>query len=168
MMPHRLSFNWAPVPPSCSEAVWDKLFDINVKSTWAITKLVAPYMQKKKNGCIIYVPSLGVYGQIVPDGALSGYIVSKTCLLSLCKMAAQQLAPDNVRVNTIIPGAIKTRFAEVLSREDVASYLMALCPLGRFGEPDDVAGMAAFLASADASYVTGENFVVAGGMPSRL
>ncbi|KAA0184648.1 hypothetical protein HAZT_HAZT001759 [Hyalella azteca] len=81
-------------------SVWDKLFDINVKSTWALTKLVAPHMQKKKKGSIIY--------------ALSGYIVSKSCLLAMSKMVAQQLAPDNVRVNCLLPGLFKTRFGEVI------------------------------------------------------
>ncbi|KAA0184645.1 hypothetical protein HAZT_HAZT001758 [Hyalella azteca] len=143
----------------CSESVWDKLFDINVKSTWALTKLVAPHMQKKKKGSIIYVSSVAGFGGIVPNAAMSGYIVSKTCLLSMSKMVAQQLASDNVRVNCLLPGLFKTRFGEVI---------FILLNYGRFGEPDEIAGMAAFLASDDASYITGENFAVAGGMQTRL
>ncbi|XP_047741686.1 dehydrogenase/reductase SDR family member 4-like [Hyalella azteca] len=153
----------------CSESVWDKLFDINVKSNWALTKLVAPHMQKKKKGSIIYIGSIASFGSIVPYGALSGYIVSKSCLLSMSKMVAQQLAPDNVRANCILPGIIKTRFGEVLHADDeVFSGVLPTIPMHRAGEPEEVAGLAVFLASDDASYITGENYGVAGGMQSRL
>ncbi|XP_018010889.1 dehydrogenase/reductase SDR family member 4-like [Hyalella azteca] len=153
----------------CSESVWDKLFDINVKSTWALTKLVAPHMQKKKKGSIIYVSSVAGFGGIVPNAAMSGYIVSKTCLLSMSKMVAQQLASDNVRVNCLLPGLFKTRFGEVLHADnEISKFMLPTIPMRRFGEPDEIAGMAAFLASDDASYITGENFAVAGGMQTRL
>ncbi|XP_047741015.1 dehydrogenase/reductase SDR family member 4-like [Hyalella azteca] len=153
----------------CSESVWDKLFDINVKSTWALTKLVAPHMQKKKKGSIIYVGSVATLGQIIPHTALSGYIVSKSCLLAMSKMVAQQLAPDNVRVNCLLPGLFKTRFGEVLhADEEIYNRMLPSIPMRRAGEPHEAAGMAVFLASDDASYITGENFAVGGGMPSRL
>ncbi|KAA0202843.1 hypothetical protein HAZT_HAZT001689 [Hyalella azteca] len=144
-----------------------------------MTKLVAPHMQKKKKGSIIYIGSIASFGSIVPYGALSGYIVSKSCLLSMSKMVAQQLAPDNVRANCILPGIIKTRFGEVVSAsqevswelhadDEVFSGVLPTIPMHRAGEPEEVAGLAVFLASDDASYITGENYGVAGGMQSRL
>ncbi|XP_018017330.1 dehydrogenase/reductase SDR family member 4 [Hyalella azteca] len=154
---------------ACSESVWDKLFDINVKSTWALTKLVAPHMQKKKKGSIIYVGSILTLGQLIPHNAVSGYLVSKSCLLSMSKMVAQQLAPDNVRVNCLLPGLIKTRFGEVLHADkEIYNRILPIIPMRRAGEPHEVAGMAVFLASDDASYITGENFGIGGGTPSRL
>ncbi|KAA0198174.1 hypothetical protein HAZT_HAZT002967 [Hyalella azteca] len=150
----------------CAEPVWDKIFDVNVKSAWQLTQLVAPHMQKAKKGSIIYVASIGGYH---PLNLLGAYSLSKTCLLGLSKAVAQQLAPDNIRANCIAPGIVKTKFSSPLhGNEAVYEKMMESVPLGRMAEPSEMAGLVSFLASDDASYITGENFVAAGGMQSRL
>uniref|UniRef100_A0A2P2HWQ2 Dehydrogenase/reductase SDR family member 4-like n=2 Tax=Hirondellea gigas TaxID=1518452 RepID=A0A2P2HWQ2_9CRUS len=150
----------------CPEPVWDKIFDVNVKSAMLISQLVLPHMRARKGGAIVYVASIGGYH---PIDNLGAYSVSKTTLLGLCKAVAQQLAPDNIRANAIAPGIVKTRFSLPLhGNEEVYKKMLATIPMGRMAEPREMAGLVSFLVSDDASYITGENFIAAGGMPSRL
>lgn len=158
----------------CSEEDWSKLFDINVKSNLVLTQLVVPHMKKRNGGSIIYTGTAGAFHimntKLIPGRKmLGGYCVSKTALLGLTKAVAVQLSEFNIRVNSIAPGLIETRFSSVLHGADVVKeHLLKGVPLGRVGNPDECAGVTAFLASDDASYITGENIVVAGGMGSRL
>ncbi|KAF2351189.1 NAD(P)-binding domain [Trinorchestia longiramus] len=150
----------------CAEPVWDKIFDVNVKSAWQLTQLVVPHMQKNQKGSIIYVASIGGYH---PLDLLGAYSLSKTTLLGLSKCVAVQLAPDNIRANCIAPGIVKTRFSAPLhGNETIYEKMLERIPLGRMAEPSEMAGLVSFLASDDSSYITGENFVAAGGMQSRL
>jgi len=151
---------------NCPEPVWDKIFDVNVKSALLLTQLVVPHMQSRSRGSIVYVSSIGGFN-IMP--LLGAYCVSKTALLGLTKAVALQVADDNIRVNCVAPGVIKTKFSAPLTSVDgIKEAVMQQIPMGRVGEPHEVAGLVAFLASDDSTYVTGENFVVAGGMASRL
>jgi len=150
----------------CAEAVWDKIFDVNLKSALLLTQLVAPHLQERGGGSIVYVSSIGAYNSIPMLGA---YSVSKTALLGLTKAVAQELGPHGVRANCVAPGVIMTKFSKPLhSNEAVASQILQQVPLNRFGATEEVASVVAFLLSEDASYITGENLPVAGGMPSRL
>ncbi|BES91856.1 Dehydrogenase reductase SDR family member [Nesidiocoris tenuis] len=150
----------------CSDESWDKIFDINVKSAFCLTKEVKPYLIKRGGGSIVYVSSIAGF---VPQQLLGAYSISKTALLGLTKSCAQELAVDNIRVNCVAPGIIKTRFAAALhENETVSEAIMSSIPMQRFGNSHEVAGVVAFLASDDASYVTGETVVCSGGMPSRL
>ncbi|MCL4119742.1 UNVERIFIED_CONTAM: hypothetical protein GTU68_016686 [Idotea baltica] len=150
----------------CPEPVWDKIFEVNVKNALQLSQLAVPHMQKRKGGSIVYISSIAGFQ---PFALLGAYSVSKTALLGLTKAAAQEVASDNIRVNCVCPGIIKTRFSQPLhSSEEIAEKMMDPILLGRFGEPDDISGLVAFLCSDDASYITGENFVAAGGMSSRL
>ncbi len=93
------------------------------------------------------------------------YSVSKAALIMLTQVLAVELAPSNIQVNAIAPGVIKTRFSQVLWQTPaLAEPLLKATPLGRFGEPEDVAGAALFLASSASDYITGAVFVVDGGM----
>lgn len=150
----------------CPEDAWDKIFEVNVKNALQLTQLVVPHMYKKKAGSIIYVSSITGF---TPMPALGAYSVSKTALLGLTKAVAQQVASDNIRVNCLCPGIIDTKFSSALtSNEAVLDKVTEMIPLGRIGQPHEMGGIVSFLASDDASYVTGESFVAAGGMISRL
>uniref|UniRef100_A0A2L2Y3S8 Dehydrogenase/reductase SDR family member 4 n=2 Tax=Parasteatoda tepidariorum TaxID=114398 RepID=A0A2L2Y3S8_PARTP len=149
-----------------SEDAWDKIFDINVKSAFLLTQAVLPLMEERGGGSIVYMSSIA---GLNPMNILGAYSVSKTALLGLAKAAATQCAQKNIRVNCVCPGIIKTKFSEVMwSNPSSKEVLDQAIPMKRCGEPDEIAGMVSFLCSNDASYITGENFVVAGGYFSRL
>jgi len=150
-----------------SESVWDKLFDVNVKSSFLMTKLFVPEIEKTGGGSIIFNSSIGAY--FSPEG-IAAYSVTKTALLGLTKALAKSLGPKNIRVNAIAPGVIKTELSKALwegnDEKKIARSLGA--SLERLGHSDECAGAVAFLCSDDASYMTGEVLVIAGGAQSRL
>ncbi|XP_075557786.1 dehydrogenase/reductase SDR family member 4-like [Dermacentor variabilis] len=148
------------------EAAWDKIFDINVKSAFLLTKEVVPHLEKRGGGSIVYVSSIAAY-QSFP--LLGAYSVSKTALLGLTRAVAEQVAPLNIRVNCIAPGIIKTKFSQALWKEQsIEDALLTQVPQKRLGTPEDCAGVVSFLVSDDARYVTGENVPVAGGFFCKL
>jgi len=150
----------------CSEEAWDKIFEINVKAAFLLTKEVLPHLEKRKGSNIVYISSIG---GLQPFAVLGAYSVSKTALLGLTKAVAQELGPQNIRVNCVAPGIIRTRFSSAITtNEDIHDKMMEIVPLGRVGEPHEIAGLVSFLVSDDATYVTGETYVAAGGQPSRL
>jgi len=150
----------------CGEEAWDKIFDVNVKSALMLTQLCVPHMIDRNGGSIVYVTSIAGY---VPINLLGAYSVSKTALLGLTKVVAAAVSDDNIRVNGVAPGIIKTKFSSSLwANETIAEQTLEQVPLRRFGESKDIAGVTAFLCSDDAAYVTGETIVAAGGMSSHL
>ncbi|XP_007180654.1 dehydrogenase/reductase SDR family member 4 isoform X2 [Balaenoptera acutorostrata] len=149
-----------------TEGVWDKILDINVKATALMTKAVVPEMEKRGGGSVVIVASVGAYR---PFPGLGPYNVCKTALLGLTKNLALELAQRNIRVNCLAPGLIKTNFSRMLWDDQARlESLKATMQIKRIGKPEDCAGIVSFLCSEDASYITGETVVVAGGMPSRL
>ena len=150
----------------CSEDAWDKIFDVNVKSSFLLAKSVVPHMLKQGKGSIVFISSIGGYH---PIPMIMPYSVSKTALLGLTKALSFELGPDNIRVNCIAPGIIDTKFAGALtSNEYIAEKALENAHIKRFGQPEDIGGIVSFLCSEEAAYITGENIVVGGGMPSRL
>ncbi|XP_075425206.1 dehydrogenase/reductase SDR family member 4-like [Ascaphus truei] len=149
-----------------TEDVWDKILDINVKSTFLLVKGVVPEMQKRGGGSIVIVSSVAGF---TPFPSLGPYSVSKTALLGLTKALAPELSPLNIRVNCLAPGLIRTKFSSSLwQNEAVLEHLKLSLGISRIGEPEDCAGAVSFLCSPDASYITGETVVVSGGGHSRL
>lgn len=150
-----------------SEAAWDKIFEVNVKCSFLLAKEALPYIrQRKSGGSIVFVSSIAGFQ---PFSLLGAYSVSKTALFGLTKAASQDLAPENIRVNCIAPGIVRTKFAAALHESESArDTALAQIPMGRFAEPKEISGVCAFLVSDDASYITGETIVASGGMPSRL
>lgn len=145
------------------EPVLDKLWEINVKATILLVQDAAAHLSRDSS--IIIISSIAAYG---PQSTMSMYGVTKTALLGLTKALAAEMAP-NTRVNTVAPGFVPTHFADFLLRnEDIKNSIEEKTLLGRLGKTTDMASAVAFLASSDASYITGETLVVAGGMPSRL
>jgi len=149
-----------------SESAWDKIFDVNLKASYLLAKEALPQLRKSKQGRIVFISTISAY---VPLDVLGVYSVSKTALLGLTKAAANQLAPENITVNCVAPGVIKTRFATTLTKSDATrEQVLEKIPLGRLGVPDDISGVVALLVSDDGSYITGETIVAAGGMTSHL
>ena len=92
----------------CSEQAWDKIFDVNVKSSYLLAKEVRPFIKKQGGGSIVFISSIAGFQ---PFSLLGAYSVSKTALFGLTKAAAADLAPENIRVNCIAPGIIQTKFS---------------------------------------------------------
>lgn len=148
------------------EDVWDKIFDINVKAAYLLSKEVLPHLRKRGGGNIVYISSIAGFQ---PLELLGVYSVSKTALLGLTKVAAKDVARENIRINCVAPGIIITRFSEALRQtKESEEAILQNVPLGRMGEPKDIAGVVSFLVSDDAAYITGETIIASGGMQSRL
>lgn len=151
-----------------TESQYDKIMDVNVKSHFFLLKKCYPHMPKKAGSSVIIVSSVGGFN---PSEALGLYSVSKTALIGLIKALRYQLAKDGIRINGLAPGVFKTRFAEALWKDPnspITKMNLASIPMGRFGEPHECGGVAAFLASDDASHITGETIVINGGNHARL
>ncbi|XP_042441578.1 short-chain dehydrogenase/reductase SDRA-like isoform X1 [Zingiber officinale] len=145
------------------ESTLDKLWDINVKSSILILQAAASYLQKGSS--VILISSIAGYH---PQASMAMYGVTKTALLGLTKALASEMSPDT-RVNCIAPGFVPTHFANFITNNDaMRKTIEDQTLLKRLGTTEDMASVAAFLASDDSSYITGETLVVAGGMPSRL
>lgn len=150
----------------CEEEIWDKIFDINVKSAYLLAKEAVPLIRKRGGGSIVFVSSIAGFQ---PFKLLGAYSVSKTALLGLTKAASQDLASDNIRVNCLAPGIVETKFSAALtSSEATRQVALMQVPLNRLAQPKEMGGIVSFLCSDDASYITGETIIAAGGMPSRL
>jgi len=150
----------------CEEEVWDKIFDVNVKSAFLLTKEVAPHLISRGGGSIVYVSSIA---GVNPIPMLGAYSVSKTALLGLTKVVAMDLAENNIRVNCIAPGIVKTKFASALTEnESLSDHLLQGIPIKRFGRPEEIGSIISFLCSPASSFITGEVIVASGGMTSRL
>ncbi|XP_070574115.1 dehydrogenase/reductase SDR family member 4-like [Ptychodera flava] len=149
-----------------TEPVWDKLFDINVKCGFFLAKEAVSYMEKRGGGAIVFVSSIGGYN---PFELIAPYSITKTAVIGMVKAMAPACSKINIRVNGIAPGVIETKFAGALVNDDaVRKEIESDILLGRIGQPDECAGAVSFLCSDDASYVTGETLVIAGGTRSRL
>lgn len=142
-----------------TESDWDGVLDSNLKSAYAVIKAFVPAMVVRGSGCIINVASM--WGE-VGGSCEAVYSASKGGMIALTKALAKELGPAGIRVNCVSPGCIKTDMLSEFSEETLKS-LAEDTPLGRLGEPEDVAKAAAFLASEDASFITGQVLGVNGG-----
>lgn len=123
--------------------------------------MVAPDMASRGNGSIIIVSSIGGY---LGSTTIGAYNISKAADFQLVRNLARELGPHNIRVNAIAPGVVRTDFARALWENPAyEAALQESTPLGRIGEPSDIAGAAVFLASRAGSFVTGQSIVVDGG-----
>jgi len=147
------------------ESAWDKIFEVNVKAAFLLTKEAVPLLEKSR-GNILFVSSIAGFD---PLPGLGAYSVSKTALFGLTKTLAKELGEKGIRVNCLAPGVIETDFSRVLYQDDRAKEkILGMVPLKQLGKPEQMAGVAAFLCSKDAEYVTGEIIAATGGMTSRL
>jgi dehydrogenase/reductase SDR family protein 4 len=140
---------------------WDKIMDCNVKSSWWFCKLVAPHMVERGSGNIILISSIGAFRS---TSVLGAYGISKAADAQLARNFALELGPKGIRVNAIAPGLVKTDFAKALwSNPAILQNIEQRAPLRRIGQPVEIAGVAVFLASQAASFVTGQLIVADGG-----
>lgn len=147
---------------TADESQFDKIMDTNVKGAFRLCKAVAPHMERHGGGKIINVASIA---GLRPSPAMGVYCISKAALIMLTQVLAMELGRANIQVNAIAPGVIKTRLSEALwQTPQIAEPILARTPLGRFGEPHDIAGLALYLASPASDYVSGAVFVVDGGL----
>ena len=143
---------------------FDKILSVNIKSNHWLAHMVIPEMVERQDGAIIIVSSIG---GLRGHSTLGGYCISKAADIQLVRNLATEYGPDNVRVNAISPGLIKTDFARALwENPEVLAVRTQGDPLRRIGEPREVAGAAVFLASEAGSFTTGQNFVIDGGATS--
>jgi 3-oxoacyl-[acyl-carrier protein] reductase len=143
-----------------SESEWDAVINVNLKGAFNCIKAVTRPMMKARSGKIVNMASIiGVMG----NAGQANYSASKGGLIALTKTVAKELGSRNITANAIAPGFIKTDMTDKLG-EDSKNKLLSLIPLGRMGEPLDVAKLALFLASDESSYVTGQVIKIDGGM----
>lgn len=139
---------------------WQMVIDTNLTGLFNVTQAVSKLMLKQRSGSIINISSVvGLSGNI----GQANYVASKAGIIGLTKALAKEFAGRGVRVNAIAPGFIETEMTKKLS-DDIREKARLQIPLGYFGEPEDVAAAAAYLASEDARYVTGQVLVIDGGM----
>ncbi len=142
------------------EQDWDAVLNINLKGAFTCTKIVSKVMMQQRYGRIINMASVvGVTGNV----GQANYSASKAGLIGLTKTAAKELAPRGITVNAIAPGFIETDMTASLS-EKARNAMLSQVPLGRAGQPEDIAAAVVFLASESASYITGQVIHVSGGM----
>lgn len=149
------------------ESVYDKIMDVNVKAPFLLTKALVPHMETRPGDkAIVYISSFAGY-QMMP--LLATYSLSKTALIGLSRIVAADCASRNIRVNCVCPGLIKTKFSEALwQNPDFEDEFHKMVMIKRMGKPEEMANVVTFLASEEASYITGESFVAGGGVFSRL
>lgn len=144
-----------------SDDQFQKILSNNIISNHWLIQMVAPEMVARKNGSIIIISSIG---GLRGSPVLGAYCISKTADMQLARNLAVELGEANVRVNTIAPGLVKTDFAKALwDNPEILKRSTAGSALKRIGEPEEIAGMAVFLASKAGAFTTGQTFVIDGG-----
>jgi 3-oxoacyl-[acyl-carrier protein] reductase len=142
------------------EALWDQVHDVNLKSVFLMSKYTVPYMKKAGSGVII---NMSTVNSLRPHGFHCAVSSSKSSVIMMAKCLAVELAPNKIRVNCISPWTIDTpAFRGSLTPEQQKVWIGQI-PLGRIGQPEDIANAALFLASDEASWITGVNLPVDGG-----
>lgn len=139
---------------------WDAVLDVNLKGVFNCTKSVIKYMSKQRSGKIVNIASVvGLMGNV----GQANYAASKAGVIGFTKTVAREFAQRGININAIAPGYIQTPMTEVLP-EKVKEELMRLIPMGRLGQPEDVAQAVLFLVSEASNYVTGQVLNVNGGI----
>lgn len=164
-----LVLNAAASPPQPAildtpDALFDKVMEINVKAQLSLVQLASGKL--RSGAAICLVSSVGGY---MPGAPHPAYGISKTAVFGLTRALATELASNNVRVNCVAPGMIRTAFSEPLWKNpQIAKFATGSTLLKRLGEPDEIAGCVSFLCSSDAGFVTGEVLAAGGGPAPRL
>lgn len=153
----------------------DRHFDINIKGTWNVTKAFLPLMKKANKGAVVNLSS--VTGTSVADAGEVAYATTKAAVLGFTKGLAMELVNDNIRVNAILPGYIMTPMVEKMAvqsnkenPQSVVDGIAGAIPMNRLGTIEELGELAAFLASEESSYITGQGIVIDGAstLPETL
>jgi 3-oxoacyl-[acyl-carrier protein] reductase len=143
-----------------SDEDWDAVLRVNLKGTFLFSRAVSKPMMRQRGGAIVNIASIvGMIGQ----AGQCNYAASKAGVIALTKSTAKELAGRGVRANAVAPGFIQSKMTDVLPQK-VRDEMLALIPMARFGVTEDIAKAVAFLASDEASYITGQVLSVNGGM----
>jgi NAD(P)-dependent dehydrogenase (short-subunit alcohol dehydrogenase family) len=166
-----VAFNNAGISPADDDSIlttgvdaWQRVQDVNLRSVYLCCQKVIPYMQRQGKGSIINTASfVAVLGSATSQ---ISYTASKGGVLSLSRELGVQFAREGIRVNALCPGPVNTPLLQELFAKDPerAARRMVHIPMGRFGEPEEMAAAVAFLASDDSSFMTGSTFLVDGGI----
>jgi 3-oxoacyl-[acyl-carrier protein] reductase len=139
---------------------WRSVLETNLSAAFYTCRAVSRGMMKRRSGAIVNLSSIvGIHG----NWGQTNYAASKAGIIAFTKSLAQELGSRGVRANVVAPGYIKTRLTDAIP-EEARTQMLGLTPLGRFGDPEDVARAVRFLCSDDASFITGEVLVVGGGL----
>lgn len=142
------------------EEEWDDVINTNLKGVFICTKAVTRQMMKQRSGKIINISSIvGVAG----NAGQANYVAAKAGVIGLTKTSAKELASRNINVNAVAPGFITTEMTDELP-EEIKSQMLSQIPLGKLGDPEDVARAVLFLSSSDSDYMTGQTLHIDGGM----
>jgi NAD(P)-dependent dehydrogenase (short-subunit alcohol dehydrogenase family) len=145
----------------CTDEEWDKVIDTNLKGTYLCCRAAGKIMVRQNSGSII---NLSSQVGLTPGAGAGAYPISKAGIIMLTRQLALELAGSNVRVNALAPGIVKTDFNSAFWKEpDVEKKTAGMVPLKRLAESEDIAQAALFLASDNASYITGEVLCINGG-----
>jgi NAD(P)-dependent dehydrogenase (short-subunit alcohol dehydrogenase family) len=156
---------FAGTAESHTEDEWDQTFNVNVRGVWLLSRAVLPHMRATGGGSIVNMASIL---SLVGAKNRAAYSASKGALLALTRAMALDHAAEKIRVNCICPGIVDTDLVARFTPDENARRLReALHPLGRFGQPEDVAHIAVFLASDESTWVTGSAFPVDGGYTAQ-
>jgi 3-oxoacyl-[acyl-carrier protein] reductase len=143
-----------------SDEDWSTVIDTNLASCFYTCRAAARGMMKKRAGTVVNISSIvGIHG----NWGQTNYAASKAGIIGFTKSLARELGSRNVRANVVVPGYVKTRLTDVLP-EDATELMLTNTPLGRLGDPEDVAGAVRFLCSDESSFITGAVLLVDGGL----
>ena len=144
------------------DSAFDRILETNIRSTHWLCQMASPHIAARGGGTIIIVSSVG---GLRAGGVLGAHGISKAADMQITRALAVEYGADNIRVNCIAPGLIRTDFARALWEDEKRlNGVNAKTPLGRIGEPDEIAGTAVMLASAAGSFISGETIVIDGGV----
>jgi NAD(P)-dependent dehydrogenase (short-subunit alcohol dehydrogenase family) len=145
-----------------ADSMWQKTLEVNVLGNFWLTQAVVPQMRARGGGKIINVASVNG----LRPGTMQGvYSATKAAVINLTQTLGMELAAENIQVNAIAPGLIRTKFAEAIwGNEAMLEMITARTPARRIGDPDEIAGVALFLAAPASNFATGQVFVVDGGI----
>lgn len=156
-------------PLTMTEGEWDGLFNVDLKAAWLMTRAVLPKMVEHRRGSVVNVASL--HASLTARGMFP-YAAAKSGLVGLTRSLALEMAPSGIRVNAVSPGYVRTPLVDnhfaTSGGADLERAVLDAHPLGRIGRPEEVASVVCFLASREASYVTGANWAVDGGLGVRF
>ena len=149
---------------TCSDQHWDEVIDTNLKGTYLCCQAAGKVMMSQKSGSII---NLSSQVGLTPGAGTGAYSISKAAIIMLTRQLALELAPYRIRVNAIAPGWIETDMTAPVRSTPMNDEILGRTPAGRWGQPEEVAGTAVYLASRASDFVTGTTIRVDGGYAIR-